>query len=301
MSALSVSVVIPAMNEASRISRCLASVLDQDYPRERMEVVVVDNGSTDATASVARQFPVRVVEEARQGVAGARNTGIRAARGEIIAFIDADCVAKPDWLRELLSVSDDKTIGCFVGDILPMQGGGLISDYIHHRRLISQEVLLSSFPPVAAGANIAYRKSVFEAIGYYDEKFTEGEDGDLFWRFVKSKKLQYRFQRQAVVFHPHPSSLSVLLRRTWLEGRGLARFRLKHRDDMPKHITSFSRYAIVLITTLGGCIKYPLRVWKERQNGRSLGRSFAYPFLDKTYSIFLTAGIICELARVRRS
>jgi glycosyltransferase involved in cell wall biosynthesis len=299
MNALPVSVVIPALNEESCINRCLVSVLDQDFPREQMEVVVVDNGSTDATASIARQFPVRVVDEARPGVARARNTGIRAARGEIVAFIDADCVAKPDWLRELVSGSNEEKIGCFVGDILPMPGGGLISDFIHDRRLISQEALLSATPPVAACANIAYRRNVFDEIGYFDEKFIVGEDGDLFWRFVKSTRFQYRFQRGAVVLHPHPSSLSGLLRRTCLEGRGLARFRLKHRDDIPKHMTSLSRYAVVFIATLGGCVKYPLRVWRERKTGQRLTRSFAYPFLDKAYSIFLMAGIICELARAR--
>ena len=181
-----------------------------------------------------------------------------------------------------------------------MPDGGLISDYIHDRHLISQDALLSSTPPTAAGANIAYRKSVFESIGYYDEKFTEGEDGDLFWRFVKSKRFQYRFQPQAVVSHPHPSSLSVLLRRTHLAGRGLARFRIKHRDDVPEHMTSPSKYAIVLMMTLGGCVTYPLRVWREKKKGCNWARSFAYPFLDKAYSIYLISGILCELIRARR-
>lgn len=300
MNTLSVSIVIPALNEESYISRCLVSVLEQDYPRDRLEVVVVDNGSVDATASIARRFPVRVIEEPRAGVAGARNAGIRAARGEIVAFIDADCIAKPAWLRELLSGSDDKTIGCFAGDILPVPDGGLISDYIHDRRLISQEALLSSTPPVAAGANIAYRKSVFEEIGCFDEKFTEGEDGDLFWRFMKSNRLQYRFQRPAVVLHHHPSSAAVLLRRAFRAGRGIARFRLKHRDDMPENMSSLSRYTIVFIFTLGGCMIYPLKVWREKKRGRSLARSFAYAFLDKAYSISLIAGMLGEFIQARR-
>jgi len=300
MNTTHVSVVIPALNEERYINRCLVSVFEQDYPRDRMEVVIVDNGSTDATASIARQFPVQLIREEQRGIARARNAGIRAARGEIVAFLDADCIAKPSWLRVLLSGSDDGKIGCFVGDILPMQGGGLISDYIHDRSLISQEVLLSSSPPVAAGANIAYRKSVFDEIGYFDEKFTEGEDGDLFWRFVKSKRFQYRFQRQAVVLHPHPSSVSVLLRRTFRTGKGIAMFRLKHRDDIPEFMISLFRYTIVFISTLGGCIKYPLRVWRERKNSHGFARSFVYPFLDKTYSICLIAGILCQFVRVRR-
>jgi len=297
MSALLVSVVIPAQNEELCIAHCLASVLGQDFPRDQMEVVVVDNGSTDATVSIARQFPVRVVDEARSGVARARNTGVRAALGEIVAFLDADCVANPDWLRELLSGSDDEKIGCFVGDILPMPGGGLISDFVHDRHLISQEVLISSSPPSAAGANLAYRKSVFKEIGYFDETFVEGEDGDLFWRLVKSDRFHFRFQRHAVVFHPHPSSLSALLRRTRLEGRGVARFRLKHRNDIPEHMTSLSRYTIVFMSTLGGCIKYPLNVRREGKYGRGFARSFAYPFLDKAYSITFVAGVLCELAQ----
>jgi len=300
MITLPVSVVIPARNEASCIGRCVESVLGQDFPRDEVEVIVVDNRSTDATSSVAHQYAVRVVEELRRGVAKARNAGIRAARGEVVVFLDADCVAKPGWLRELLSGSDDERIGCFVGDILPMPDEGLISDFFHDRRLISQEALLSHSPPVAAGANIAYRKSVFEEIGYFDETFVAGEDGDLFWRLVKSERFNIRFQRRAVVFHPHPSSLSMLLRRTRLEGRGLAQFRLKHRDDIPGSMTSISRNVAALALTLGGCIKYPINVCRERKNGRGLVRCFAYPFLDKAYSISLTAGALCELSQASR-
>lgn len=265
MSKLIISVVIPALNEESCIAQCLTSVFAQDYPRDQIEVIVVDNGSTDSTSSIARQFSVQVIEELGVGPARARNAGIRIARGEIIVFLDADCVAKSSWLRELLCGNEDNSIGCFIGKILPMTGGGIVSDFIHDRGIISQEALLASNPPVAAGANIAYRKIIFEEIGYFDENLSEAEDGDLFWRFVKHKRFNYIFQERAIVFHPHPSSLSVFLLRTRIEGRGLARFRLKHRDDFPKQKTSLARYIFTLINTFGGFVKYPIQVWREKK------------------------------------
>jgi len=84
------SVIIPARNAARTIGECLLAVLSQSVPRSLYEIIVVDDGSTDATARIARSHNVRVIPQPPLGVAAARNTGARAARGEILLFVDAD-------------------------------------------------------------------------------------------------------------------------------------------------------------------------------------------------------------------
>jgi len=101
-----VSVVIPVKDRADELRACLTSLQQLDYPRQQLEIVVVDDGSSDHTPAVAREMGALLV--ASGAVAGgpalARNRGAQAASGEILAFIDSDCIASPQWLMELLPV-----------------------------------------------------------------------------------------------------------------------------------------------------------------------------------------------------
>ena len=96
-----VSVVVVARNEERNIGPCLESVLAQDYPHDQYEVIVVDGGSTDRTAEIARRHPVTVVVSDRAVIGYQRNLGVRQARGRYVAFTDADCVADREWLKKL--------------------------------------------------------------------------------------------------------------------------------------------------------------------------------------------------------
>jgi glycosyltransferase involved in cell wall biosynthesis len=104
---MKISVVIPAHNEEKVIGRTIQAVLAQTYPD--FEVIVVNNASTDQTAEVASKFPVRVVHESRKGLLWARECGRRAAKGYVIANIDADCLPEPDWLsRGIVHFTEDQ-------------------------------------------------------------------------------------------------------------------------------------------------------------------------------------------------
>jgi O-antigen biosynthesis protein len=124
-----VSVVIPAYNRQDLLPLCLDSLKTQEY--EDYEIIVVDDGSTDGTADAARRYPVRVIELGVNSGAGvARNAGVRAASGELIAFIDSDCTAPPDWIsrqvRHMSGSSDHLGVtGTFSEDL----GGTFISDF----------------------------------------------------------------------------------------------------------------------------------------------------------------------------
>ena len=113
-----VSVVVPVRNGEETIGVCLRALLATDYPLDRREILVVDNGSTDRTAELIHPFPVRRLWEPERGASNARNRGIRDSRGEIVAFIDADCGATKRWLREMVHCFEDDCVGGVAGEIL---------------------------------------------------------------------------------------------------------------------------------------------------------------------------------------
>ena len=95
-----VSVIVPVYNRAKVIRPCLDSILAVDYPVDRLELIVVDNASTDDTPRVLEQYAarIRIIREAKRGPAAARNAGLRVARGEVAAFTDSDCQVEQSWL-----------------------------------------------------------------------------------------------------------------------------------------------------------------------------------------------------------
>jgi len=294
----SVSVVVAARNEGDCIDACLDALAGQDYPSDRVEIVVVDNASTDDTAARAATHPVSLIHESVPGPAAARNAGIRASKGEIVAFTDADAVPRPDWLRKLVGGAADPEVGCFVGEIVPIQPLSLVACHAHDRDLISQRALLSATPPVAATGCIAYRKAVFDTIGMFDQSFLSGEDGDLFWRMTMSSEFHVRYNPEAVVAHAHPATVGAAVRRALTEGTGLARFRTKHRNNLPYWLSSFSFTFVGLLKILAGCLLYPLHVQRYLVMGCPAGKALAYPLLDKLYVIPRTVAILLGFTRV---
>jgi glycosyltransferase involved in cell wall biosynthesis len=97
---MKVSVVIPVFNEEQLLARCLEAL--QNQTEKAFEIIVVDNNSTDKTVEIARQFPVQIVSEKKQGATYARNTGFDLAKGDIIARIDADTVVPKNWIKEII-------------------------------------------------------------------------------------------------------------------------------------------------------------------------------------------------------
>ncbi len=290
-----VTVVVAARNERAHIDACLRALAAQADVDVEWDVVVVDNGSTDDTAARAAAHGVRVVREPRAGVARARNAGVRAATGEIVAFVDADCVPEPGWLRALVTGADDPTVGCFVGEIVPLASASPVARYVHERRVISQLHLLTRLPPGAATGSIAYRRSVFAAIGGFDESLPGGEDSDLFWRMVRTDRFRVRYAPRAVVAHAHPTRVGEHVRRSYREGVALGAFRRKHAADVPARLTSRPAVVVALLRILGGLALYPARVAGELRAGASRDRALLFPLLDKLTSIARVAGTLREL------
>jgi len=95
---VAISIIIPAYNEERFLGRCLQSIANVDYPGELTEVLLVDNGSTDRTVEIAHSYNAKVLVDGTSNVSGLRNLGAQHAKGELLAFVDADCIVHEDWI-----------------------------------------------------------------------------------------------------------------------------------------------------------------------------------------------------------
>jgi glycosyltransferase involved in cell wall biosynthesis len=230
-----VSVVVPVLNGADTLGACLAALEHQDYPLARREIVVVDNGSTDETPRILEAHAVRRLVEDTRGTARARNRGIEASRGEIVAFTDADCLASTGWLRALVTAFDDAGVGAVAGEIVPFPPRTAAERYAGRIRHLSPErYLRRPLFPFAVTANLAVRRAVFAAIGLLDAASPRGgESTDFCTRLLRETGLRLELAPQAVVFHRHRTSSVSLFRQQWGYGRGHAYLYDKYRDSIP--------------------------------------------------------------------
>jgi len=193
------SVLIPTYNRKDLLRHCLEAVLRQDYPN--YEVIVVDDGSTDGTGEmIRREFPqVRYIrQEPNRGPAAARNRGIEAATGEIVAFTDDDCIVPRDWLSRLVDglrrYPDVVGVGGFQDPPMELISANMIARAEHLRRLrrwgsrVAAEVVGGAEIPGLGTNNVAYRRSVLLGVGGFDERFpvAAGEDADLKLRIAQA-------------------------------------------------------------------------------------------------------------------
>jgi GT2 family glycosyltransferase len=214
----STSVVVAAYQAAATVGDCLESLVRLEFPSDRLEIVCVDNDSTDDTARIARSFApvVTTVHESRRGAAAARNRGVAVASGEVVAFTDADCTVSPSWLRSLVPPLADARVGVAGGAILARRPCNWIERFgerIHdHRASISQ-----SEPPSAITMNWASRRDVFERFGGFDERFLRCQDADLSLRIVRAG-LELVYVDDAVVYHRNERTVAGLIREGYVHG-----------------------------------------------------------------------------------
>jgi glycosyltransferase involved in cell wall biosynthesis len=230
-----VSVVVPVLDGERTIGECLASLAKTDYPADRREIIVVDNGSTDRTAEIVRSAPVEYLSETRRGTARARNLGIQASRGEILAFTDGDCLASTGWLRTLVDGFGEADVGAVAGEILPFPPRSGAERYAARIRHLSPERYLSrpTFP-FAATANLAFRREVFSQIGLLDPDTPRGgESADFCTRFLRQTGLRIALAPTAAVFHRHRATGRDLFRQQWGYGQGHAYLYSKYRAELP--------------------------------------------------------------------
>jgi GT2 family glycosyltransferase len=230
-----VSVIIPVLNAEKTIQACLFSLLHTLYPTDRREFFVVDNNSTDRSAKIVRSFPVQYIYEERRGISYARNRGIEASKGEILAFTDPDCVVSKAWLNELIHAFGEEGVGGVAGNIVPYPGQTQAERYAARIRSHNQERPMShSLHPFAMTPNIAFRSDLFKQIGCFDTRFPGGgwEDADLCWRFLRETNLRLKYAPRAVVFHRYRTTARDFFIQHIRYGNGPALLYGKYHEEL---------------------------------------------------------------------
>jgi glycosyltransferase involved in cell wall biosynthesis len=230
-----VSIVVPVLDGERTLEACLRSLLALDYPEDRREILVVDNGSRDRTPSILARHAgrIRLLAEARRGPASARNRGLAEARGEVVAFTDADCVVDAGWLRRLVVPLEDRGVAIAGGRILarrPCNAIELFGEEIHdHDRAINLYA-----PPYAITMSWASPAAVLTGAGGFDEGLPRGEDVDLAYRLVQAGH-RIAFVPDAVVYHANERSFAGLFREGFQHGLYSVAVLRKHRAFVAGH------------------------------------------------------------------
>lgn len=192
--------MVPVLNGAGRVATCVSSILGQTRPPE--DVIVVDNGSTDATAARAAAAGATVVSEPVRGVYRARNAGWSSTQADVVAFTDADCEPDPDWLERLVEPFSDPAVAAVGGDAVLGQVRTPAQRWVTLRGFLSQRANFEhAFMPFFATANAAFRRSALEKVGGFEESFLSGGDTDLSWRVQAFAGGRLVFRPEARVVH----------------------------------------------------------------------------------------------------
>jgi GT2 family glycosyltransferase len=181
-----VSVVVCSYNGGRTLEQCLRSLLALDYPD--YEIIVVDDGSTDNTREILARFPkVRAIHQPNLGLSAARNAGLQAATGEIIAYTDSDCFADPDWLTHLV-YQFERTDAAAVGgpNLTPEDGwltGCVAAAPGQPMQVLENDQVAEHIP----GCNMAFRRGALVAINGFDPIYRKaGDDVDICWRLQQA-------------------------------------------------------------------------------------------------------------------
>ncbi|MGJ3249729.1 MAG: glycosyltransferase [Elainellaceae cyanobacterium] len=220
-----VSVVVPIYNGEADLPDLLTCLWHQTYPADRVEYVLVDNNSGDRTSALLedsvqtsrdRGICLRALCEADiQSSYAARNTGIKATTGEIIAFTDADCRPQPDWLEQLIRPFAEPMVGIVAGEVVALPSRNALERYADRQETLSQKhTLAHSFYPYGQTANLAIHRQALKTVGLFRPYLTTGGDADLCWRIQQETAWQIRFADQSIVKHRHRSTLAEL-RHQW--------------------------------------------------------------------------------------
>jgi len=249
-----ISVIVPTYNSERTIGKTIKAVLNQNYPKKKYELIIVDDGSSDKTVDVVKKIKsVRFFKQKHKGAAAARNFGVKKSKGNIILFTDADCVPGKNWIKNMVKPFADKNVIAVSGTYKTMNNDSLIARFVgleideRHRKLQKRQSI--DFVGTFSGA---YRKEIFRKIRGFDESFTtaDGEDMEISFRAEKFGKMV--FADKAFVYHRHPDSLSKFLKQKF--SRGIWRFFVYRKQKHKVVGDSYTPKSLYLELSLAGMI-----------------------------------------------
>lgn len=253
-----ISVIVCTYNGARTIRDCCEGLLELNYPN--FEVIVVDDGSSDTTGAIASEYGFRVIRTPNRGLSHARNIGMRAASGEIVAYIDDDTRPDRDWLTYLAATFRETDHAAVGGPNLAPPEDGTLADCVANAPGNPTHVLITdSEAEHIPGCNMAIRKRCLGAIGGFDPQFrVAGDDVDVCWR-LQERGWTIGFNPAAVVWHHRRNSLRAYWRQQ--RGYGIAEALLENKWHQKHNAVGQFTWAG---RVYGRGLREPLRVRPEK-------------------------------------
>lgn len=239
-----VSVIVAARGRPSATRACIQSLLALDYPRERLEIVVVDDASEPPLADALGRLPVPILRlERNVGQSAARNLAAARVSGEILAFIDNDCRAAPNWLAHLVPHVDDPSVVAVGGRVAAPPPAGPVAAFEAVRSPLDKGPVAGPVGPEEPVAylpscNLLVRRHAFLAVGGFAADMRVGEDVDLVWRLIGAGG-RVHYATATDVVHDHRVRLGALLARRADYGASEADLQARHPEcrttmDVPR-------------------------------------------------------------------
>lgn len=252
-----ISVIVPAYNAARTLGKCLEALAHQSLPRSQYEIIVVDDGSTDETATMAEQANARVIRQRNQGPAVARNHGVEAAGGELVMFTDADCEPAPDWIERMSAPFADPNVAGAKGAYRTRQPELMARfvqlEYEDKYGRLARQPRIDFVDTYSA----AYRRAVFLENGGFEASFSTAsvEDQELSFRLAQ-KGYRLVFAPAAWVYHQHDRSVGEYIRRKFGIGYWKALLVRWHPEKVmsDSHTPQTLKIQIVLLAWLGASL-----------------------------------------------
>lgn len=248
------SIIIPARNEERNIGRCLESIAAVDWPAGQLEVLVVDNGSSDRTAEIAQGMGAQVLLRPGATVAGLRNFGASLSRGPILVFLDADCTVHPDWLQNACRHLPEQGISCFGSPpVVPPESTWVQRAWFHIRRkkgCFDTDWLESM--------NMFVRSDAFAEVGGFDEDLVTCEDYDLSLRLRRFGRI-VSDDRIVAVHHGEAASVGHFFRKEHWRALGNLRGMRSHPfhwRELPSLLLPLI-YCLLALVTLAALLALP--------------------------------------------
>jgi GT2 family glycosyltransferase len=225
-----VSVVVATYNRKKMLGGCIDSLFNQTYPKERYEVIIINDGSTDGTEDILNEYAKRApcgfkwFTQDNRGQTVAFNLGVKNSIGEIVCITGDDCIADNACIQNLIKGYDLKEVGAVGGRIMGMKTDGFVENYTEKNRMFSQEDFINHF---IVGGNSSYRKSVLDEINGFDEFFRHGQDTEICMR-IRLKGYFLRYAHESVIYHKHKSTVCGILEQLYRYERTYSRLHKKY-------------------------------------------------------------------------
>ena len=238
---MNASIIIPCYNAEQSISETLCAL--EKNSMKAFEIIVVDDGSTDSTANIVKSIAkknknIMYLWQKNSGPAKARNFGAKIAKGEVVLFIDSDCIPKKNWLKEMIKPFNNKKVGGVQGAYTTNQKE-LIAKFvqieIEERYEKMKKAEMNGTLDWIGSYSAAYRRGIYKELGGFDESFpiASGEDPELSYR-LKESGYMIKFNPNAIVYHTHPNNLFKYLKTKFMRAYYRPKMYSKHKKKIIK-------------------------------------------------------------------